>query len=186
MNSFVVVSGLPASGKTTLARALAATLGLPHLDKDSFLESLFTDLGTPTLARRAELSRRADAMFEAAALQAGTAVLSSWWRHPGSASSSGTAVEWLQAPGTVLLEVHCRCASAEAVRRFLARQRHPGHADALRNPKDLARQFDEASLLGPLFPAQAVSLDTSEPISDRELEALAARIRPRIAAMREA
>jgi len=41
-------------------------------------------------------------------------------------------------------------------------------------------------LLGPLFPAQAMSLDTSEPVSDPELSALAARIGPRIAAVREA
>jgi predicted kinase len=38
MTTLVVVSGLPASGQTTLARALAAALGMVHLDKDAFLE----------------------------------------------------------------------------------------------------------------------------------------------------
>jgi hypothetical protein len=45
--TFVVVSGLPASGKTTLARRLADGLGLPLLDKDDILDRLFeTELGT--------------------------------------------------------------------------------------------------------------------------------------------
>ena len=39
--TFVVVSGLPASGKTTLAKSLALALGLRLLDKDDILESLF-------------------------------------------------------------------------------------------------------------------------------------------------
>jgi len=38
---FIVVSGLPASGKSTLARRLAPALGLPLLDKDEILERLF-------------------------------------------------------------------------------------------------------------------------------------------------
>lgn len=35
MHQFVLLSGLPASGKTTLASALALELGFPLLDKDS-------------------------------------------------------------------------------------------------------------------------------------------------------
>jgi shikimate kinase len=40
MNRLVVVSGLPASGKSTVAKALAAGLAFTLLDKDSFLEAL--------------------------------------------------------------------------------------------------------------------------------------------------
>ncbi|SED18936.1 shikimate kinase [Streptomyces sp. TLI_105] len=43
--AFVIVSGLPASGKTTLGRRLATGLGLPLVDKDAILEFLYGSLG---------------------------------------------------------------------------------------------------------------------------------------------
>ena len=45
---YVLVGGWPGSGKTTLARALAPTLGLAYLGKDDLKESLWEQLGTPT------------------------------------------------------------------------------------------------------------------------------------------
>ena len=45
---YVLVGGWPGSGKTTLARALAPTLGLAYLGKDELKESLWEQLGTPT------------------------------------------------------------------------------------------------------------------------------------------
>ena len=41
----VVVSGLPVSGKSTVAAILNDALSLPLLDKDSILEALFDTLG---------------------------------------------------------------------------------------------------------------------------------------------
>lgn len=63
MGRYVVVSGLPASEKTTLARAVAQSLGLPMLDKDDFLESLFEDAIVGSAQRRRELSQLADRAF---------------------------------------------------------------------------------------------------------------------------
>jgi hypothetical protein len=41
----LIVTGAPASGKTTLGRQLANALGLPYFSKDLFKESLFDSLG---------------------------------------------------------------------------------------------------------------------------------------------
>ena len=47
----VVVTGLPGSGKTTIAGPLAAELGWPLLGKDTIKEALFDALGTGDLDR---------------------------------------------------------------------------------------------------------------------------------------
>src|SRR5262245_13500660 len=43
--SLIIVTGLPATGKTTLARRLAADLRLPLVTKDEIKERLFDQLG---------------------------------------------------------------------------------------------------------------------------------------------
>lgn len=57
MPTFVVISGLPASGKTTIGQALARCLDVDHLDKDVFLEALFGREEIIDLDRRRTLSR---------------------------------------------------------------------------------------------------------------------------------
>jgi predicted kinase len=42
----VLITGLPGSGKTTIARPLAHALGLPLVAKDAIKETLFDTLGT--------------------------------------------------------------------------------------------------------------------------------------------
>lgn len=182
VNTFVIVSGLPASGKTTLARALANALGCSHLDKDVFLEALLDGATVPAPDTRAALSRRADAAFQQEAVRWPSAVLSSWWRHPNSPSESGTPVPWLLDSGRRIIEVHCRCPAAEAVDRFRARKRHPGHLDALRSPEALRAQFRQAEALGPLLPGQAILFDTDRPATDERVRRLAREILRRLEA----
>ena len=186
MQALVVVSGLPASGKTTLAASLAHHLRWPHLDKDAMLEALFLPDDAPSLSRRAALSRQADGLFRDAALRAGSAVLSSWWRHPLSTTASGTPTDWLERSGLPLVEVHCQCPPTTALRRFLDRQRHEGHADSLRNRHELEHQFAEASGLGPLFPERAIAVSTVRHVEQRALEDLARRIAEHVSAQRHA
>ena len=98
---FVVVTGLPGAGKTTVGRALAVELGVPLLDKDDILEDLL-DRSSDPATQRPELSRAADAIFiEHAKLQP-AAVLVSFWRRPELSTTSGTPTEWLDD----LVDVH--------------------------------------------------------------------------------
>ena len=123
MSRFIVVSGLPASGKSTIGAALSTGLGLPLLDKDDILEALFDELGVGDAAWRTRLSRAADRILETLARRSRGAVVVSWWRHPSASTQSGTPPQWLMSLQPVPVEVHCRCAAEVAVERFFARRR---------------------------------------------------------------
>jgi adenylylsulfate kinase-like enzyme len=54
----VVVSGLPGSGKSTVARQIASYAGIAVLDKDDILEQLFDERGIGDAEWRSALSRK--------------------------------------------------------------------------------------------------------------------------------
>ena len=160
MRRFVIVSGLPASGKSTMGHAIGSALGLPFLDKDSVLESLFESTPPVDAQGRNELSRLADASFRERALSASGGVLVSWWRHPRSLAASGTPTQWLNSLHGALVEVHCVCAPPVAVERFLARKRHSAHLDGQRSRSQLLVQFNQHESLGPLGIGSLVQVGT--------------------------
>jgi predicted kinase len=166
---FVVVTGLPASGKSTTAAALARELRLPLLDKDTYLEALFADESVGQTERRNQLSRQADELLRTEAQRSAGAVLASWWRHPRSRSDSGTPTSWLAALPGVLIEVHCWCRPEVAVARFLARKRHPGHCDASRSEAALLSSFKEQHALGALGFERLVEVDLEQPLEPSTL-----------------
>ncbi|MGW8768539.1 AAA family ATPase [Streptomyces sp. NPDC055815] len=170
---FVIVSGLPASGKSTLARGLGAGLGLPVVDKDVILESLYDALGVGDQAWRHRLSRAADDVLYAVAADAGRAVLVNWWHRD-------TAPARLGALGGRLVEVHCACDAALAAERFRTRRRHPGHLDQELSPAQLAERVAAWSAHpGPLgVGGGALRVDTTGPVDAAEL---ASKLAPRIA-----
>lgn len=73
------MTGLPASGKTALGRALSDSLRLPFMDKDGVLETLFDALGADSPEDRSRLSRASDAVLQSMALASQGAVLASFW-----------------------------------------------------------------------------------------------------------
>jgi len=169
MNRFVIVSGLPASGKSTLARAIAPALALPVFDKDDFLEALFDRSGASDAASRHALSRAADLEFRNQVERSAGGVITSWWKHPLSSSDSGTPIDWLASLSGRRVEVHCRCQPATAAARFLARRRHPVHLDHRWSYEELVGRFTRDASQGPLGIGHVVEVETDGEIRLAEL-----------------
>lgn len=130
---FVVVSGPPASGKSTLAPALARDLGLPLVAKDTIKDALMSVMPVPDVETSRQIGRGAVAAMLAVAAESpiGAVIESNFYR--------SVAVEELrQLPGRVV-EVFCRCDRSIARDRYAARAgtRHAGHFDGRRSTDDL-------------------------------------------------
>ncbi|MFI8446583.1 AAA family ATPase [Streptomyces erythrochromogenes] len=157
---FVVVSGLPASGKSTVARRLAAELGWPVIDKDAILESLYDSLGVGDHAWRYRLSRPGDDILFTLAGHAKHAVLDNWWHHD-------TAPNRLHQLNARIIEVHCDCDPALVAERFAARTRHPGHLDQHLTREEISERVATWAAIspGPLrLGGPLLTIDTSQPV----------------------
>jgi hypothetical protein len=161
LKRFVVVSGLPGSGKTTLARRLAPVLNLPLIDKDEILERLFVSKGTGDHTWRRALSRESDTILQREAASSEGAVLVSFWRLPGMPADSGTPTEWLSAISSQMVNVQCICEPEVAAARYLERNRHPGHLDAGASYEETLAGLRNLLCLGPLGLEPRIDVDTS-------------------------
>ena len=157
----MLVGGWPASGKTTLARALAYELEIPYLSKDEVKEALMDRLGPPSSV---EESRRLGGAAVAALLRAArgcpAAVIDSTW-YPYSLP----LVTELPGP---FVEIRCQVPVDVARERFRNRTRDVRHLDALRDEDELWGQEVRPLGLGPLL-----TVDTSRPV---DVAALASRV----------
>ncbi len=121
----IAVSGIPASGKTTLARALGERLALPVISKDDIKEALMDVLGSGDTEWASQLSRAShQVMFALVPSLAGHVILEAHF-HTGAAEAQLEAL-----PGD-LIQVFCRCPVDVAWARYQLRRddpnRHPGH-----------------------------------------------------------
>ena len=130
---YVLVTGPPASGKSSLAMVLAPALGLPLLAKDAVKGALIGVLGAPDVEASRRLGRAAVAALLAVAADAGCGVLDSAW-----VDREAAAKELAALPGPVV-EVFCRCDEGLLAERYAARAatRGPGHFDAERPADEL-------------------------------------------------
>jgi glucokinase len=158
---FVVISGLPGSGKTTLGRRLAPLLDLPMIDKDDILNRLFESNGVGNAAWRRALSREADEILRREAASSAGAILVSFWRLSGMPPDSGTPIDWLASPSHRLVNVHCVCEPDVAAGRFVDRRRHPGHLDGESSASEVLASLRGLARLPPLDIAPRIDVDTS-------------------------
>jgi glucokinase len=159
---FVVVSGLPCSGKSSLGLQLAPALGLLLLDKDTILESLFESKGVGDAEWRRALSRQSDLILQTKATASNGAVLVSHWHLAGMPLNSGTPTNWLSNLSRRIVNVHCECPADVAARRYVQRNRHPGHLDNKRSYPETLASIRAVAALGRLDIAPCIEVDTSQ------------------------
>ena len=134
----IIVAGLPATGKTTLAKKIASRLHLPVLEKDEIKEELFDTVGFDGREGRLTLDRAANAILLRCAdalLAGGNSLI---MVNNFDRDAAGRVQE-------LIVRTGCRCVLVflggdgdvlhqRYVDRDLRKARHPGHAAILRYP----------------------------------------------------
>lgn len=131
----IVISGPPASGKTTLGKKLAAELHIPFFGRDDFKELLFDNLGYHDREYSRQLGSASFALLFYccdALFQTGVDCIVETTFHPRDIDRFE---EWKKKYGTKFLQIACFADPKILIERFSARvengERHPGHVDHL-------------------------------------------------------
>jgi predicted kinase len=166
----VVVTGMPAAGKTTLAESLSHALALPLIGKDKIKERLYETLGTGDLEWSGRVGGAAFALLfdvAAALVASGSSVIleANFFR--------GEEPRFFALPRHRAVQVLCEAPLETLVARYTDRPRHIGHHDA-EKVKELPSRF-ETGVHDPLdLPGEVIRVDTSRPV---DVEAITQRLR---------
>jgi predicted kinase len=159
----VVITGAPASGKTTVAEELAARLRVPVLSKDTFKERLYEVLGSgDDLEEQIEAAGLA-ILFSVVEMQldAGVSVLAE--SNFDSDSDLEPFRRLHQEYGARIVQIHCTRPEEELLERFVGRveegKRHPGHGDEPEDVEEVRAKL-EAGVWDPLdLPGELIQVD---------------------------
>lgn len=171
MKRAVLVNGIPASGKTGVARALSQATGWPSLALDTVKEPFFDHLGTGDRAWNRALGRASSQAIWSIIAQwpdPFTVIVDAWFGfeprevlegYIAGAGIARTAEIWCHAPADVIVE------------RYRARlaSRHPGHPGAEYVPEIPAL----AARAGPLHRGPLLDVDTTVPVDAADVAAWA-------------
>ncbi len=160
--TLLVVHGLPASGKTSLAKWIAHELHWPAVHKDDLKEILFDTLGWSDRAwsRRLGVST-IEIMYYIVEMQlsAGVSLLAECNFKPELASPKFREI--LTRTSATAIQVLCQSDGAVRLRRFKERARHPGHADLEVNEAETDAW--RAEVLAPLdVPGPLITVDSTD------------------------
>jgi len=168
----VVVTGMPSSGKTTVAEGLARDLRLPLIAKDEIKESLYDSLGADDVTSSGRLGAAAYALIFAltrAMLSSGVSVIAeaNFFRDQEPLFAA--------LPDNRLIQLHCEAPLPVLLERYASRSRHPGHHDTDKI-KELPARFESGAHAPLDLRGQLINLDTTHSL---RIDVLAERIRKR-------
>ena len=163
----VIVTGAPGSGKTTLARALAAGCALPVFSKDDLKDSLFDSLGWSDRAWSRRVGMASIHLLFLIAeriLAAGQPVIvESNFR---DARETPAFVALRERTPYTPLQIVCTCSREVALSRYAARwaggERHPGHGEG-ELLAEQTRALDAGEFAPLALGGETLSLDTTDP-----------------------
>jgi predicted kinase len=173
MSLLIVFAGLPATGKTTLARALASRYGMPVICKDTIKEPLLDVIGAADRAQSRQLSDASFAVMFALARECLSAsnelVLEGNFR-PGEHDAA------VQALNARTVQILCRATESVRLARLKARAtdptRHAGHRDAESAEQGPAAPLDFLQLPGERFVFESDAVSWADIDYDRLLALL--------------
>lgn len=175
----IVVTGAPATGKTTIAEELADRLGVPIISKDTLKEALYETIGSGGDVEDA-IERAALAILFSVVdsqLAAGVSVIAE--SNFDSSSDLAPFRELCGRRELELVQIHVRRDSEELLRAFAERaegdKRHPGHGDEPEDVDEVRMRLERGDWDALDLPGETIEHDTSG--GDQRVDDLVERLR---------